>query len=108
MGGVIDFNFDTVSGAIACCSRATCAGLPSPAWAGRRRSRRSTIAETVKPDFDVTGWFGLLGPARMPDAIVTRLNEDVNRIVQAPEFRTRLVTLRHRPDGWHIRGVRRR
>jgi tripartite-type tricarboxylate transporter receptor subunit TctC len=29
----------------------------------------------------------------MPAALVTRLNEDLNRVVLAPEFRTRLVTL---------------
>lgn len=94
MGGVIDFGFDTVSGAIgllqsgdvrglAVTSKARAAAIPNV----------PTIAETVKPDFDVTGWFGLLGPARMPAAVVTRLNEDLNRIVLAPEFRARLVTL---------------
>jgi len=94
MGGVIDFSFDTVSGAIgllqsgdvrglAVTSKARAAAIPNV----------PTIAETVKPDFDVTGWFGLLGPARMPAAVVTRLNEDLNRVVLAPEFRARLVTL---------------
>jgi tripartite-type tricarboxylate transporter receptor subunit TctC len=29
----------------------------------------------------------------MPAAVVTRLNEDLNRVVLAPEFRARLVTL---------------
>jgi tripartite-type tricarboxylate transporter receptor subunit TctC len=94
MGGVIDFNFDTVSGAIgllqsgdvrglAVTSKARAAAIPNV----------PTIAETVRPDFDVTGWFGLLGPARMPAAVVTRLNEDLNRVALAPEFRARLVTL---------------
>ena len=94
MGGVIDFSFDTVSGAIgllqsgdvrglAVTSKARAAAIPNV----------PTIAETVKPDFDVTGWFGLLGPARMPAGVVARLNEDLNRVVQAPEFRARLVTL---------------
>src|SRR5882672_3031041 len=94
MGGVIDFSFDTVSGAfgllqsgdvrgLAVTSKARAAAIPDV----------PTIAETVKPDFDATGWFGLLGPARMPAAVVTRLNEDLNRIVLAPEFRARLVTL---------------
>lgn len=94
MGGVIDFSFDTVSGAIGLLQSGDVRGL---AVTSRNRAAAipdvPTIAETVKPDFDVTGWFGLLGPARMPAAIVTRLNQDLNRVVLAPEFRARLVTL---------------
>ena len=94
MGGVIDFSFDTVSGAIGLLQSGDVRGL---AVTSKARAAAipdvPTIAETVKPDFDVTGWFGLLGPARMPAALVTRLNEDLNRVVLAPEFRTRLVTL---------------
>jgi tripartite-type tricarboxylate transporter receptor subunit TctC len=94
MGGVIDFSFDTVSGAIGLLQSGDVRGL---AVTSKARAAAipdvPTIAETVKPDFDVTGWFGLLGPARMPAAVVTRLNEDLNRIVLTPEFRARLVTL---------------
>jgi tripartite-type tricarboxylate transporter receptor subunit TctC len=94
MGGVIDFSFDTVSGAIGLLQSGDVRGL---AVTSKARAAAipdvPTIAETVKPDFDVTGWFGLLGPARMPAAVVTRLNEDLNRVVLAPEFRARLVTL---------------
>ena len=94
MGGVIDFSFDTVSGAIGLLQSGDVRGL---AITSKTRAAAipdvPTIAETVKPDFDVTGWFGLLGPARMPAAVVTRLNEDLNRVVPAPEFRARLVTL---------------
>jgi tripartite-type tricarboxylate transporter receptor subunit TctC len=94
MGGVIDFNFDTVSGAIGLLQAGSVRGL---AVTSKTRATAipdvPTMAETVKPDFDVTGWFGLLGPARMPAAAVTRLNDEVNRIVLAPEFRARLVTL---------------
>ena len=94
MGGVIDFSFDTVSGAIGLLQSGDVRGL---AVTSKTRAAAipdvPTIAETVKPDFDVTGWFGLLGPARMPAAVVTRLNEDLNRVVLAPEFRARLVKL---------------
>ena len=34
-----------------------------------------TLSETVLPGFDVSGWSGLLGPAKMPPAVVARLNE---------------------------------
>jgi len=67
MGGIIDFSFDTVSGAIGLCQSGDVRGL---AVTSKTRAAAipdvPTIAETVKPDFDVTGWFGLLGPARLP------------------------------------------
>jgi len=100
MGGVIDFSFDTVSGAIGLLQSGDVRGL---AVTSKARAAAipdvPTIAETVKPDFEVTGWFGLLGPARMPAAVVTRLNEDLNSVVLAPEFRARLVTLGIDPMG---------
>lgn len=40
-----------------------------------------TVAESGLPGFDVNPWFGLLGPARMPAAVVTRINADVNALL---------------------------
>jgi tripartite-type tricarboxylate transporter receptor subunit TctC len=36
-----------------------------------------TVAEAGVPGFDVNPWFGLLGPASMPPAIVHQINGDV-------------------------------
>ena len=36
-----------------------------------------TVAETAVPNFEVTGWFGMLAPAT-PAPIVARLNKEVN------------------------------
>ena len=58
-----------------------------------------TIAETVRPGFDVTGWFGILAPAQMEAALSARLNNEINRILQATEFRTRLAALGIEPIG---------
>ncbi|MFN9122981.1 MAG: tripartite tricarboxylate transporter substrate binding protein [bacterium] len=40
-----------------------------------------TIAESGFPGFDVTPWFGVLGPAGMPPSVVTRINADINRLL---------------------------
>lgn len=34
-----------------------------------------TLHETVLPGFDVTGWSAILGPAKLPPAVLARLNE---------------------------------
>lgn len=52
-----------------------------------------TVAESGVPGFDVTVWLGLLGPARMPPAIVSKVNAQTSKIVALPEVRERLVAL---------------
>jgi len=50
------------------------------------------IAETL-PGFDVSSWYGLLGPAGMPAEVVQRLNGEVNKILAEPATKKRLVEL---------------
>ena len=49
------------------------------------------IAETV-PGFVSTSWYTVMGPARMPAPLVTRLNKEVNGLANAPEVAERLAT----------------
>lgn len=48
-----------------------------------------TLAESGLPGFDVNPWFGLLAPAGTPEAVVARLNRDINDALQAPDVRER-------------------
>jgi tripartite-type tricarboxylate transporter receptor subunit TctC len=50
-----------------------------------------TLAESGYPGFEVTGWFGVLAPARTPRAIVAKLNDEIVRILRLPEVEQRLV-----------------
>jgi tripartite-type tricarboxylate transporter receptor subunit TctC len=50
-----------------------------------------TIAESGLPGFEATEWFGIIGPARMPKDVVTRINSDLARIVKLPDLQERLV-----------------
>ncbi len=50
------------------------------------------VADTV-PGFDVSGWFGILGPAAMPRAIIARLNRDLVEAVSSGEVRERVAGL---------------
>lgn len=51
-----------------------------------------TIAEGGVPGYDVSGWFGLLAPARTPPAIVSLLNREVNKALELQEVRDRLAS----------------
>ncbi|HTR59437.1 MAG TPA: tripartite tricarboxylate transporter substrate binding protein [Casimicrobiaceae bacterium] len=49
-----------------------------------------TFEESGYPGFDGVQWYGIVGPANLPPAIVKRLNEEINRLLEAPELRERL------------------
>ena len=51
-----------------------------------------TVAETV-PDFTAMGWFVLMAPRGTPDAIVRKVNEDLNAVLGEAELRQRLQEL---------------
>jgi len=49
-----------------------------------------TIAESGFAGFESSVWYGLIGPARMPEPLVTRLHQEVQRALATPELRERL------------------
>jgi tripartite-type tricarboxylate transporter receptor subunit TctC len=50
-----------------------------------------TIAEAGLPGYDSGVWYGVLAPAGTPRDIITRLNGDVIRALNQPDYRTLLV-----------------
>lgn len=56
------------------------------------------VAETL-PGYEAVGWFGVLVSAGTPGAIVTKLNEEIVRIVKMPDVRERLSNLGAEPIG---------
>lgn len=50
-----------------------------------------SIAEAGWPGFEASVWYGLIGPAGLPAAIVNQLHGLVQRALAAPEVRDRLV-----------------
>lgn len=67
-----------------------------------------TIAESGVPGYEATIWFGLLAPAGTPAALVTRLANDINRVLAEPKLRAQFPTLEitpSTPEGFaaHIR-----
>jgi tripartite-type tricarboxylate transporter receptor subunit TctC len=51
-----------------------------------------TIAESGFPGFEASVWYGLVGPAGMPAAVVTGLHQQVQRALAAPDVRGRLAS----------------
>ena len=58
-----------------------------------------TMKEAGFPDFDMTVWWGLMAPAKTPDAIVEKLHRDIVAVLAVPEVRARFVTIGIQPVG---------
>ncbi|MDO8767687.1 MAG: tripartite tricarboxylate transporter substrate binding protein [Burkholderiaceae bacterium] len=52
-----------------------------------------TVSESGLPGFQANGWYGLLAPAGTPKAIVDRLSNELVKVLNEPETRSRLQAL---------------
>ncbi len=50
-----------------------------------------TIAESGFAGFEASVWYGVVGPAGLPGAVVSRVHAEVQKALAAPEVRDRLV-----------------
>lgn len=56
-----------------------------------------TMKEAGLADFEVSAWWCVLGPAGMPEPVVTRLNKDIEAALAGGAVRERLQTMNARP-----------
>jgi len=56
------------------------------------------VAEAL-PGFEVVGWYGVIGPAKLPKPIVARLHQEFIRILNEPDVRERIVADGSEPVG---------
>ena len=50
-----------------------------------------TLEEAGVAGYEVNGWYGVLGPARIPKQVVARLNGEIVRMMQEPVMREMLT-----------------
>jgi len=52
-----------------------------------------TVAESGIPDFQMVSWWGVVVPARTPEAVITRLNSALRKSLEFPDVIERLAAL---------------
>ena len=57
-----------------------------------------TMSEAL-PGFEIVGWYGVIGPAKMPEPIVARLHAELVKILNSPDVRERIVADGSEPVG---------
>ena len=58
-----------------------------------------TVSEAGAPGYEVTVWFGVVGPAGMPPEIVRKLNSEMNAILNMEDVRRRFLDQGVEPAG---------
>ena len=56
------------------------------------------VAEAI-PGYEVVGWYGVIGPAGMPAALVERLNQELLQVLKQPDVHERIVNDGSEPVG---------
>ena len=56
-----------------------------------------TVAESGIPGYESTIWFGILAPAGTPAPIVTRLSQDIGKVLAQPRLREQFSTVQLTP-----------
>ncbi len=57
-----------------------------------------TVAESGFPGFDVLAWYGLFAPRGTPNAIVSRLSGEIEKVLRQPDIREKLAQLGAEPS----------
>jgi tripartite-type tricarboxylate transporter receptor subunit TctC len=91
LGGNIPLVYTAIAGAIPHVKSGKL--LPIAVSSSKRASSLPDVATFIEngvADFEASSWVGLLAPAKTPRTIVTRLNTELNAVLNDPEVKERL------------------
>jgi tripartite-type tricarboxylate transporter receptor subunit TctC len=93
LGGELEFAFPTIMASVGHVRSGRLIALGvTTAQRATALPNVPTIQEAGVPGYEVAGWYGVIGPAGMPQAVVARLNREINAILNVPETREQLLT----------------
>ena len=94
LSGVVDLAFPNLPSALPHIKNGALKAL------GVTTSKRSaaasqipTLVESGVPGYDMSTWYGLIGPANMPASVVGKLNHELRQVLADPKVHNRLVVL---------------
>jgi tripartite-type tricarboxylate transporter receptor subunit TctC len=100
LGGQVEMSFDTITPVLPFIKEGK---LKALAVTTSKRSsvlpNVPTLQEAGVPHIAIGTWFGLLAPAATPAAVVTRLNTELVKIINSPEFKKQMQDIGAEPIG---------
>ncbi|RAI44640.1 Bug family tripartite tricarboxylate transporter substrate binding protein [Rhodoplanes roseus] len=98
LGGHIPMMFDSLPGVI---SHIQAGSLRALGVTSLTRAAAApdipTLDEAGVKGFDATAWFGLYGPAKMPEAVLAKISADVREVLHSPAAQAKLKELGAEP-----------
>jgi tripartite-type tricarboxylate transporter receptor subunit TctC len=100
LGGQITMSFDTVTPVLQHIKSGKLRAL-AVTTAGRSSALPDvpTLDEAGLKGFNIGTWFGVLAPAATPKDVLARLNTEMVKVIQSPEFRKRMEEIGAEPVG---------
>ncbi len=93
IAGHVQVSFPTIGGAL---PHHQSGRLRALATTGAKRSVAApdlpTMMEAGVPGYEAANWFGTAVPAKTPPAIVSKLSQEIGRVLRMPDVRERLLT----------------
>ena len=93
MGGQIQYSFETMTAAT---PHVKSGRVIAIAQTRTKRAKGHPAVPTMQEEgydgFEATTWYGLVGPGKLPPAIVAKVNRDVNAVLAMPDVMERLDT----------------
>jgi tripartite-type tricarboxylate transporter receptor subunit TctC len=100
LGGQVTMSFDTVTPVLPHIKSGKLRALAvTTAKRASALPEVPTLDESGLKGFDIGTWFGVLAPAATPRDIVARLNAEMVKVIQSPEFRKRMEEIGAEPIG---------
>jgi tripartite-type tricarboxylate transporter receptor subunit TctC len=100
LGGQVTMSFDTVTPVL---QHIKAGKLRALAVTTAKRSSAlpdvPTLEEAGLKGFNIGTWFGVLAPAATPKDILVRLNTEMVKVIQSPDFRKRMAEIGAEPIG---------
>jgi tripartite-type tricarboxylate transporter receptor subunit TctC len=100
LGGQVTMSFDTITPVL---PHIQAGKLRPLAVTTAKRSAAlpdvPTLAESGLAGFDIGTWFGVLAPAATPKPVLTRLSDEMMKVIRSPDFQKRMAEIGADPVG---------
>ena len=100
LGGQVNMSFDTITPVLPFIKEGKL--RPLAVTTAKRSAALPTVPtlqEAGVPNLAIGTWFGLLAPVSAPKPVVTRLNTELVKIINSPEFRKQMADIGAEPVG---------
>jgi tripartite-type tricarboxylate transporter receptor subunit TctC len=87
IGGQYQYNFAGMAGAVPMMRSGKLRGIAVTAPKRLAALPEVPAMAEVLPGFEIVGWYGVFGPAHLPKPIVSRLHDEIVKILQRPDVK---------------------